>query len=210
MIKHMKKLRLNWGLFAFAALLTLASCQKEETIDPALDAEFTDAELQLEDLDALENTDVTHGSETAAFGMSHTAAAHDERHSLSFILPKLNLSERQKLAIRGFLKNHEACIAEHHGKIQQLHQELLKRANAIREDYIKAYRAGKISQRELEQKLAALREKVREEISKHEQRQLHLRVLRKCRMELITKIESVLDREQRQLWNRWKLSLQQR
>ena len=193
-----------------AALLTLTACQKEETIDPTQEVEFADAEFQLEDLDALENATVTHGSETAAFGMSHTDAAHNDRHSLSFILPKLNLNDRQKMAIRGFVKEHSSCMAVHHSRIQALHQELLKRANAIREEYVKAYKAGKISQRELEQKLAALREKVREEISKHEQRQLHLRALRKCRMELMTKIESVLDREQRQLWNRWKLSLQQR
>jgi hypothetical protein len=205
----MKKLRLSWGLFALSAILTFTSCQKEDAVDPTLDS-FAAEEFQLEDLSALESTEVTRGSESAAFGISNTEAMHSERHSLSNILPKLDLNQRQRAAISGFAKDHAACVAEHRQRIHELHRNLLAKANAVREDYIAAYHAGRISREELEQRLTSLRERVRNEINNHDRKQMHMRALRKCRLDLMTNIESVLNREQRQLWDRWKQSLQQR
>lgn len=192
-----------------SAILAFTSCHKDDTIDPSLD-HFTAEEFQLEDLDALETTDVTTGSETSAFGISNEEAVHSKRHSLSSILPKLNLDQRQRAAIRGFAKGHAACVEEHRGKVKELHQNLLLKANAVREEYVAAYRAGRISREELEQRIGRLRERVKNEINNHDSKRTHMRALRKCRYDLMTNIESVLNPEQRQLWNRWKQSLLQR
>lgn len=192
-----------------SAILTFTSCQKDDTIDPALDS-FASEEFQLEDLDALENTDVTSGSESSVFGTSSTEAMHSERHSLSFILPKLNLNQRQRAAIRGFAKDHASCVAEHRHRIHELHRKLLAKANAVREKYITDYRAGNISREELEKRLTSLRERLRNEINKDDRKLRHMRAMRKCRLDLMKNIESVLNREQRQLWDRWKQSLLQR
>jgi hypothetical protein len=205
----MRKLRLSWGLLALSAILTFTSCQKGDAIDPALDS-FASEEFQLEDLDALENTDVTNGSESAAFGISSTEAMRSERHSLSSILPKLDLNQRQRAAISGFAKDHAACVKELRDNVQELHRNLLAKANAVREKYIADYRAGNISRAELEKRLTTLRERVRSELNKDDRKLMHMRALRKCRLDLMTNIESVLNREQRQLWDRWKQSLQQR
>lgn len=204
---HMKKLQFSWGLLSIALFLAFSACQESESVDPALTDNFTASEFQLEDIDALENVEVTPATESAGFGIDNAAAARSHRHSLAFILPKLQLNERQRVAISGFAKEHEACIAEHRNKIQELHQHLLDKANVARQEYIKAYRAGRISKAVLDRSLAALRDRVKEEMARHDQKQMHLRVLRKCRADLMRQIESVLDREQRQLWNRWKDSL---
>jgi hypothetical protein len=53
-------------------------------------------------------------------------------------------------------------------------------------------------------RLEALRSTVKAEMQKHEEKQAHMRNMRKCREELNSKIESVLNAEQLQKWNRWK------
>ncbi len=206
----MKSFKLTWGALAISACLIFSGCQKDDAVTPdtdVLDAAFSSADFQLEDLNALEKVSITGATETTAFGMGHTDASTETRHPLAHILERMNLDERQKLAVRGFVQEHNSCIKEHHAKIQELHKQLLSKANAIREEYIRAYNAGRISKAELEQKLHTLRERMQEELNKDEVKQMHMRILRKCRQDLFSKIASVLNSEQLRMWNHWKENL---
>lgn len=204
----MRNLRLSVTAVVCAALVMLTGCQ-DENVNPDLDEaviSIDEGKFQITDLNGLENPTITGATEIVAFSTGSTGSQR-ESHKLAYILRKLNLNERQRKAVRKYVEEHEACVAEHHRSIRQLHEELLKRANAAREDYIKAYRAGKISKQDLDLKLKELHEKLKQEIKEHKQRQLHLQVMRRCRAELFAKIESVLNREQLAKWTEWKRHL---
>lgn len=206
----MKKIRLTCGILAFSVLLSLTSCQKDEAIAPGIEAtEFAAADFQLADL---ESPDVTIASETHAFGIhndrkANTHSKTQDSHTLGFILRQLNLDQTQRKAIRGFLEAQAACVSEHRPKVKERHEELLKRANLIREEYVKAYQAGRITKAELEVKLTNLRERLKGQLQNDEQKQMRMRIMQKCRTDLMAKIASVLNREQLQKFNRWRESL---
>ena len=197
----MKNLRLPFSMLAALAFLTFSSCQKDDSLEPALEIDFNDSEFQLEDLDALENTVIVGGAISDTLNVS--VDRKSDKPLLSDILSKLNLSDRQKLAIRGFMQEHAGCAAVHRLAVHKIHHELIRHANAVRAEYLASYKAGTITREELDQKLVSLKAKLREEIMASEARKMHLHALRRCRMELFTKIESVLSPEQLPLWNRW-------
>jgi hypothetical protein len=202
----MKTMRHTFGGLALAVSLLFTGCQKEDAQAPA-DLEFASAEFQLPDLADLETPEVTMGTETAEFKCTPREASKEKMELLKRALKNLNLDENQRTAVKGFVQQHHACIAEHMTKIKELHTTLLARANAAREDYVKAYKAGRITKAQLEEKLTQLRASLREEMTKHDVKQTHMRILRRCRQELLQKIESVLNPTQLQKWNNWKSQL---
>jgi hypothetical protein len=205
----MKNLKLTCGSLAFAVLLTFTSCQQEDAV-PTMEAEtieYTAAEYQLSDLGELENPEVTKATEISEFRIQSTENSTSSTPSLPFILKKLDLDENQRKAIREFAEQQAACVSEHREKVRELHQDLLKKANAIREDHVRAYRAGRISKEELDKRLGTLRERLQEQLNKYEPKQMHMRIMYKCRSELMKNIESVLNRDQLYKWNRWKQTL---
>lgn len=125
---------------------------------------------------------------------------------LPFILKQLNLNERQKTAIKGFVAQHCDCVSEHHQKVHAIHHEMVKKANARRNELMAAYKAGRISKTDLHQKLEELRGRVKAEMQNHADKHKQMRIMRGCREELNSRIESVLNAEQLQKWNRWKAS----
>ena len=193
---------------ACAALITLSGCQKDE-VGPEMEEAvlaFDDQKFQITDVNEMENPVITDASESTAFSATHTDT-RPETHKLTYILKRLNLNERQKAAVQKFVAQHEECVAEHRSRVQQYHEELLKKANAIREEHISAYKAGSISKQELERRLSVLRERLKEEIKKHHDRQVHLQNMRRCRANLFAKIESILGPEQLAKWTHWKKHL---
>ena len=203
----MRNLKLTFAALACAAFITLTGCQKDE-VDPMAEEsiQLNEADFQITNVDGYENPTITGASENTAFD----AQCHDkkdETKTLIYILRRLNLNERQQHAIKNFVAQHEACVKHHRSKIQQHHEEMLKRANAVREELVAAYKAGKISKPELEAKLKALHENLRAEMQKHHEKQLHIRIMHHCRAELFAKIESVLRPEQLAKWMHWKKHL---
>jgi hemoglobin-like flavoprotein len=198
----MKNLRLTWGMLAFSVFLTFTACQKED-LEPT--TELTGTEFQLADLPDLEAPSVTGQTETDEFRCKPGDSTRV--HALVTILKQLNLDENQRKAIKGFARQHQQCVAEHLIRINLLHKELLQKANQAREEQLKAFKEGKITRAQLEERLTAIRTAVQEELAKHEVKQLHMRAVRKCRLELVSKIESVLNQQQLQKWNTWKASL---
>ncbi|AKQ45915.1 hypothetical protein TH63_10095 [Rufibacter radiotolerans] len=198
----MKNLRLTWGMLAFSVFLTFTACQKND-VDPA--TELTGTEFQMANLTELEAPEVTSQSETDEFRCKPGDSTRV--HALVNILKQLNLDENQRKAVKNFARQHQQCVAEHIIKIHQLHKELLHKANVAREEQLKAFKEGKITKAQLEERLMAIRANLREELMKHEVKQLHMRIVRRCRMELLTKIESILNQQQLQKWNTWKASL---
>ncbi|QHL86815.1 hypothetical protein GU926_04925 [Nibribacter ruber] len=202
----MKKMRHTWSLLAMSLALVFTACQKEEA--PAPDSiEFASAEYQLPDLQDLETPEISIGSETAPFTCTPLENQREKLEALKKALQSLHLDQNQRTAIKGFVQQHHACIAQHLAALQNLHQNLLQRANAQREAYVKAYKAGEITKAQLEEKLTTLRATLKEQMAKHEVKERQMRLLRKCRQELLQKIESVLSQEQLQKWNTWKSRL---
>ena len=202
----MRNLKLTFAAMACAAFFSLTGCQKDQ-VDPLEEAVVIDeSQFQITEVNGYANPTVTNASESTSFN-AHCTDKRDETKTLVYILRRLNLSERQVHAIKGFVAQHEACVKHHRAKVMQHHEEMLKRANAHREELIAAYKAGKISKPELEAKLKALHEKLKEEMQKHQDKQLHIRIMHHCRSELFSKIESVLNKEQLAKWMRWKSTL---
>jgi hypothetical protein len=207
--------KLNCVTLVLAASFCFLACQKEElTVSdrPTSESNFTGPEYQLLNLEALANPSITEASETGEFRIlpaeQETAdRATPDAESLPYILGRLQLSERQRKAVSGFISQNRGCVADHHQKVRELHQELMKRANARRDEYLRAYQAGRISRSELGEKLNNLNARVREELQNQQSRQRLLRSIYACRKELEDNITSILDREQLQKWNRWKNSL---
>lgn len=203
----MRNIRLICGILAFSVFSTFTSCQKDDAFAPDKDAtEFAKAEYQLTDLKVLEKPEVTIASEAQTFGV-HDDKKCQDTHSLDFILRNLSLNETQRKAVKEFVKGHASCVSEHQSKVKERHQELVKHANAGREEYVKAYKAGKITKAQLEEKLTAMREKLKGQLQNDEHKQMRLRILQKCRTDLMAKIASVLNREQLQKFNRWRENL---
>jgi hypothetical protein len=200
----MKNFRLTFAALACAAFITLTGCQQD---DVAPDAEMTlsedDKSLQITEVEEIANPQISTASETSAFSTS-SPDTRDQSRRLLYILRQLNLSERQVAAVKVFIAQHEECVVQHRSKIQQYHEELLIRANAVREEYIKEYREGKITKQELDAKLVTLRTKLREEMEKHHDKQLQVDMMHRCRAALFAKIESILGPEQLAKWTHWK------
>lgn len=193
-------------MMALAALLLFTACQKEEMQAPE-ETQFAAAEFELPDLSDLESPEVTMGADNGALTCTPRETSREKMELLRKALKNLNLDENQRNAVKRFAQQHHTCMAEHLSQIQHLHQEMLRRANTARENHLAAYRAGQITKAQLEEKLTALRAAVKEELAKHEAKQMHLRILRRCRLELLQNIESILHPAQRQKWNTWKAQL---
>ncbi|GAA4300790.1 hypothetical protein [Nibribacter koreensis] len=202
----MMKMRRTWGMLLMAASLLFTACQQDEVQAPE-DTQFAAAEFELPDLSDLETPEVTMGTDNGVLTCTPRETSREKMELLRRALKNLNLNENQLIAVKRFAQQHHACVAEHLTQIQNLHQELLRRANATRENHLAAYRAGQITKAQLEEKLAALRAAVKEEMAKHETKQIHMRMLRRCRLELLQKIESILNPAQLQKWNTWKAQL---
>ncbi|MDX5419585.1 MAG: hypothetical protein LPK09_10245 [Hymenobacteraceae bacterium] len=203
----MRNLKLTFAALACAVFFTLTGCQKDD-VDPIAEEsiQLSETDFQITDVNGYENPAITGATENTTFNaQSHDQK--DETKTLIYILRRLNLNERQQHAIKSFVVQHEECVRHHRSKIQQHHEEMLKRANAVREELVAAYKAGKISKPELEAKLKTLQEKLREEMQKHHDKQLHIRIMRQCRSQLFARIESVLGPEQLAKWKRWKMHL---
>ncbi|GAB3195864.1 Spy/CpxP family protein refolding chaperone [Pontibacter aydingkolensis] len=206
----MRNQKLTFGVLAMSVLLTFSACQKDNAIKPVVEEaalEFESEVYQLPDIDDLENPVVTGDTETTLFSTQTSNNTVSPERRLSYILKQLRLDENQRRAVRAYVEQHAVCIEEHRSKVQEMHQQLLRKANAAREDYIMAYKAGRITKPELDEKLKALQGKLREEIQKLEQKQFHIRIMRKCRAELFTNIASVLNPEQKHKFRRWVQSL---
>lgn len=196
-----------YALFAFALLLILTSCQGEEGVEPGIEAsEFTAAVYQLDDLNGMANPEITEASEIQVFDVKENTT-EQETQTLRFILKQLNLDVAQRTAIRGFAEEHATCIADHRARLKERHEDLMKRANAIREEHVKAYRAGNITKAQLEERLTALRTRLQEHLQSDEQKLMRMRMMMQCRVRLFTNIASVLTKEQRHTFNRWRESL---
>lgn len=203
----MKKFKLTFAALACAAFMSLTGCQQDE-VAPAAEMTLSedDKSLQITDVEEIANPQISTASETSAFSTSNPDT-RDHSRRLLYILRQLNLSERQVAAVKVFIAQHEECIVQHRAKIQQYHDELLNRANAVREEYMKQYRAGKITKQELDAKLLSLRAKLREEMEKHHDKQVQVEMMHRCRAALFAKIESILGPEQLAKWNHWKSNL---
>jgi uncharacterized lipoprotein YehR (DUF1307 family) len=203
-VNHMKNFRLTFAALACAAFITLTGCQKDD-VTPTEEMTLSEADksLQITEVEDMTNPQITTATETIAFSTSSTETRQNSSRLL-YILRQLNLSNRQVAAVKGFIVQHEECVLQHRLKIQQYHEELLKRANAIREEYIQEYKAGTITKQELEARLLTLRTRLREEIQKHQDKQVQLEMMRRCRAALFTKIESILGAEQLAKWTQWK------
>lgn len=203
----MKKQLRTWGLMALVSLMSFTACEEKDSGDPAVDLSFTSAEFMLEDLDALSKPHLKDGCNDKAFAIYSVATATSERQSLTYILPMLNLESRQAGTIGGYAKEHQRAIIPHSGGISILHQEILMRGNAQRDDLIKAFNESRISQEQLAASLLALQDRVLAELSGHEKKQEHMRVLRQHRTELLNNIETVLNGTQLQQWKSWRGSI---
>ena len=196
-------------MLAVSAMLMFSACQKEDAVMPdTATMEVAASEFQLEDLTNLEKPDVTTATETDDFRIRETDKRETDRktdaaHSLGSILKHLNLDESQRTAIKGFMEQQSACVAEHKTKIQERHQALMQKANARREELVKAYRAGRITKAELQEKLTSLHERLKAQLHSDEAKQARVRMMHKCRAELMANIKSVLTREQQHKFNRW-------
>jgi uncharacterized lipoprotein YajG len=209
----MKNRILTRAAMVFAASFFFFSCQKEDlslSDRPSGDNRIG-AEFHIVDLEDLENPNITEASETKEFKIHHAdqeVADHQKpaHRSLVFILRQLDLNERQKQAIRGFVSQNQACVAEHRQKVREVHQELMEKANGKRAEYMQAYQSGRISRADLAHKLQSLNARIKEELKNQESKERLIRIMHRCRAELFSNIESVLNREQLQKWNRWKNS----
>lgn len=201
----MKHIRLTFSAVAFAVLITFTGCQKDDVSPDMEEAELAidEQSFQVTDVHALENPVVAEATEGAAF-KAGTADTRPASHRLVYVLRRLDLNKKQRLAVRKFVEQHERCIAVHRINIQRFHEELVQQGNAVREEHINAFRAGEISKAELKQKLKVLHERLNEEIKNHQERQLHLRAMYRCRAELFSKIEAVLGPAQLEKWLQWK------
>jgi hypothetical protein len=196
-----------WGLMIFISLLGFTACQEKDSADPDADLSFTSAEFLLEDLDALSKPHLKDGCGDKAFTIHSVATARTERHTLTYILPMLQLESRQAITIGGYAKDHQRATSTHSGSISMLHQEILMRGNAQRDELIKAYNENRINQEQLDERLLALHDRVLAELSENEQKQEHMRVLRQRRAELFHNIETILNGTQLQQWQSWRGSI---
>lgn len=203
----MKKMLRIWGLMAFVSFLSLSACEEKDGADPAVDLSFSSSEFLLDDLDALATPHLRDGCDEKAFNIHTVATAKTDRQSLSYILPTLGLQTNQAATIRDFALDHQRSTSTHRGSVSIIHQEILMRANAERDTYVKAYNEKRISFEQLEAKLLTLRERVEAELQKHEQKQTHMRVLREHRTGLMQNIETVLNPTQLQQWSNWRRSI---
>ncbi|MDO6388718.1 hypothetical protein Q4E40_01180 [Pontibacter sp. BT731] len=196
-----------WGLMTFISFLSLSACEEKDGADPAADLSFSSTEFLLEDLDALAKPQLRDGCNDKAFNIHTVATVKTERQTLSYILPTLGLQANQAATIRDFARNHQQATVTVRGSINMIHQQILMRANAERDSYMNAYNEKRITKAQLDEKLVTLLDRVMAELSKHEQKQTHMQVLREHRTGLMQNIETTLNPTQLQQWSSWRRSI---
>ncbi|PKV76011.1 hypothetical protein [Pontibacter ramchanderi] len=195
------------GLLAFVFFLSLSACEDKSGTDPSVDLTFSSSEFLLEDLEALAKPQLRDGCNDKAFNIQTVATSKQDRHTLSYILPMLGLQTNQAATIRDYALDHQQATVTVRGSISIIHQQILMRANAERDAYLKAYEEDRITKAQLDEKLLGLQDRLTAELHEHEQKQTHLRVLHERRHTLLQNIETVLNPTQLQQWSNWRRSI---
>lgn len=202
----MKKQKLTLGMLAMSILLSFSACQKDDVIEPEIQnttLEQNAVANYTTDFVNLENPTILGATDKTEFSIKYEKRADSQERTLADVLKRLNLNERQSRAAKEFVHQYSGCAEKHRAKIIEIHQQLVKRANAIREEYLKAYKEGKLTKRELEHKLHALKANLKMHINTNKQAHEHFQMIRKCRTELFRNIASVLNPEQLQKFKHW-------
>jgi hypothetical protein len=214
--------------FAFAAaLLLMNACSKEGDVSVQPDAQLA-TNYELVNFDELAAPEVTDGvSEEFKLrdpDMDKTPCDRpapgqkdckrdgkdnagkdpkDARHDLGAVLHRLDLNKEQKAAIAKFMHEHCMCIAEHLKKVNEMNREIIAKFNHKRDELLKAYKDGRITKEELDRKLGGLKEQLKQELSKIDNKEIHMKIMRTCEEQLLKNIGSVLNPKQKEMWKKW-------
>ncbi|MGZ5244829.1 MAG: hypothetical protein ACXWW0_12945 [Bacteroidia bacterium] len=213
----------------FAGSLAFTACQKNQESNKGCfsggNEEYAEPTYQISDLKEIEEPDITQADEKNEFKLRdekrHNALRPceitqvkkrkgDEKErpeikpkDLPFILKQLELDSTQKHAVRGFLKDYCDCLGENHRKTHSINKEHLRKANQHRQELIEAYKNGRITKAELDEKLRTLRSRIKENMRKDHDKRAHMEMMKKCENGLFRSISTVLDRSQASKFNRW-------
>ncbi len=119
------------------------------------------------------------------------------------ILVQLGLDEAQKAAIREAILDHRRRIRPVLEDLREANAELLAAANAERETILAALRAGEITLEEAVRRLVELTIRTRQAIRENPANAPYLRMLCDSKRALFEEIRSILNEEQRAIWDRW-------
>jgi hypothetical protein len=212
--------------FAFAAaLLLMNACSKETGVSVQPEAQLM-TDYELVDFNELEAPDMNDGiSEEFKLrkpgkhidktpcdrpapkgkgdGKRDEKEPKDPKRDLGGVLQKLDLNKEQKAAIAKFMHEHCMCIAEHLKKVNEANREIMAKFNRKRDELIKAHKEGRITKEELDRRLGALKEQMKQELAKHDNKEIHMHIMKTCEEQLLKNIGSVLNSRQAEMWKKW-------
>lgn len=202
-------------LAIFPLILAFGACDSEDPTRPAppeTASLMTDAYAVVDEEDAFANIQDATLDEPMAMEAVYADPAQFRRHPnhpghpgshLGPILARLGLDEAQKAAIREAILDHRRRIRPVLEDLRDANAELLAAANAERQEIVEAYWAGEISREEAVRRLVELAIRTRQAIRENPENVPYLRMLCESKRALFAEIRSILNEEQRAIWDRW-------
>jgi len=127
-------------------------------------------------------------------------ALYDWGKHLGLILRKLDLNDRQKEAVQGFMKEYHEGMKILVNQFHELNKPIFEQARLDRKAIMDDLKAGKITRMEAALKLKELNEKVKKEIAANPANENIKKEMCELGNSLFTKIKSILNSEQSEKW----------
>lgn len=122
---------------------------------------------------------------------------------LGSILLQLGLDDDQRLAVRAAIMAHRRHVLAVLERLREANAPLIEAANARRAEIIAAYRASDITREEAERLLIELCIRTRQAIRNNPDSEPYLQELCASRIALFEEVRSILNDEQREIWDAW-------
>lgn len=196
-------------------VLTFGACDSDDPTRPARPETaslMTDAYAVVDEEDAFAAIQDPSLYQPMAMSAVYVDPAQFRRHPnhpghpgshLGPILVQLGLDESQKAAIKEAILDHRRRIRPVLEDLREANAALLAAANAEREEIVEACRAGEITREEAARRLLELSVRTRQAIRDNPENAPYLRMLCESKRALFAEIRSILNEEQRAIWDRW-------
>jgi Spy/CpxP family protein refolding chaperone len=202
-------------LAIFPLILAFGACDSDDPtrpVQPETASLVTDAYAVVDEEDAFANIQDATLDEPMAMNAVYADPAQFRRHPkhpghpgshLGPILVQLGLDDAQKAAIKEAILDHRRRIRPVLEDLREANAELLAAANAERQEIVESYRAGEITREEAVRRLVELAIRTRQAIRENPANAPYLRMLCDSKRALFQEVRSILNEEQREIWDRW-------
>lgn len=124
-------------------------------------------------------------------------------HPFARIFGALQLTDDQKLSIRGFMADHFDCMKEALEALRLSERAIIQEANTARREIMQSFRNGDITREEARQQLNDLNAETRSALQNNPAREEARLAMCECILALYANIRAELDETQQTMWDRW-------